>query len=284
MSPDSPATVQLADSWRVLRQRYEVLLVEHLSLEGPLRRVAIHALQRGKRLRPLLAELLGRSLGAPAPAVEHVAIAVEYLHTASILLDDLPCMDDASERRGRPTSHVQFSEADAILTSVALVSRSYAILLMAPVDDGRGMALLASETVAGSMALGQATELGHGVGSTPEAIARVHEQKTASLFALVAHLVAIAAGAKADDGERAATFASALGCAYQIVDDIEDRDRPGEAGANLARAVRMDRTRVEADARLGEARRLAADLDASGQLGALVAWLELRLEMAARVA
>lgn len=282
MSPDGAPEARLIETWRALSERYDERLTEQLGLEGPLLQVASHALRGGKRLRPLLAELLGCALGAPAPAVEAVAVAVEYLHTASMLLDDLPCMDDAAERRGRPTAHVEFSEAEAILAAVALVSRSYAILLTTPAADGRAMALLASQTVASAMALGQAVELGHGAASTPEAIARIHEQKTASLFVLVARLVAVAAGNDARQAERAARFATSLGCAYQIVDDIEDRDRPGEASANLARAVRLDRARIEAEARLLDAGQLAADIDASGQLGALVAWLAQRLEVVAR--
>src|ERR1019366_1756657 len=148
----SPVAGDLSESWRVLRERYALLLVDRLRLDDPLRAVAIHALQGGKRIRPMLAELLGRALGAPQDAVADVAVAVEYLHTASVMLDDLPCMDDAVERREVPAAHVRFSEAEVILTAVALLSRSYAVLLLAPVrlEDCRGMTLLASETVAGA--------------------------------------------------------------------------------------------------------------------------------------
>ena len=274
----SPAAETLSASWRALRERYSVLLVDQLGLDGPLRQVSVHALQGGKRLRPMLAELLGRSLSAPQAAVVQVATAVEYLHTASLLLDDLPCMDNAAERRGVPTAHVHFSEAQAILAAVALVSRSYAILLRSKVDDSGALALLACETVANTMAPGQAQELAHDVTRSPEMIEHIHDQKTASLFALLGRLVAAVAGATTDVTEKVVAFATLLGHAYQVIDDIEDRDDPGEARANLARAIDVDVATADAHDRLARARRSIADVDATGELGALVGWLEQRLD------
>jgi len=226
----------------------------------------------------MLAELLGRALGAPPPAVTEVAVAIEYLHTASVMLDDLPCMDDAAERRGAPAAHVRFSEAEAILAALALMSRSYAILLLAPVPDARAMALLATETVAGTMALGQAMEFAEGATPSVEVIERIHERKTASLFALLGRLLAGCAGASAGVTDRFVAFATLLGRAYQIIDDVEDREEPGEARANLARVVKVDAARAEAKKRLSEARQAIAGFAANGELGAFVAWLEHRLD------
>jgi geranylgeranyl diphosphate synthase type II len=275
----SPVAGDLSESWRVLRERYALLLVDRLRLDDPLRAVAIHALQGGKRIRPMLAELLGRALGAPQDAVADVAVAVEYLHTASVMLDDLPCMDDAVERREVPAAHVRFSEAEVILTAVALLSRSYAVLLLAPVrlEDCRGMTLLASETVAGAMALGQAMELAPGGVPSPGAIQRIHEQKTASLFGLLGRLVSGCAEASAGVTEKVVTYTTLLGRAYQIMDDIEDRNEPGEARANLARVGSVEDAGAEARERLAAARRIIADIDATGELGAFVGWLEQRV-------
>ena len=259
-----------------MRERYAVRLVDQLGLDAPLRAVAVHALQGGKRLRPMLAELLGRSIGAPPAALVEVATAVEYLHTASMLLDDLPCMDDAAERRGVPAAHVRFSEAQAILAAVALVSRSYAILL--GVDGGGALALHACETVARTMAPGQALELAHDTTQSREMIERIHEQKTASLFALLGRLVAAIAGASTDITKKVEAFATLLGRAYQIIDDIEDRNEPGEARANLARLLRLDVLTAQARDLLAEARRIIMEVDAFGELTALVGWLEHRLD------
>ena len=277
----SLAAEELSESWRTLRERYAVLLVDRLALGEPLRAVAIHALDGGKRLRPMLAEMLGRAIGVPPAPVVEIAVAVEYLHTASMLLDDLPCMDDAAGRRGAPTAHVRFSEAQAILAAVALMSRGYAILLGARGDGSGALALMACETVASTMAPGQAQELAHDAAQSPEMIQRIHDQKTASLFALLGRLVATVAGASAAVTEKVVAFASELGRAYQVIDDIEDRDEPGEARANLARAVEVDVARGEARDRLARARRVIADVDATGELGALVGWLEQRLDACA---
>jgi geranylgeranyl diphosphate synthase, type II len=268
--------VRLTEAWPALRDRYAVLLVDRLGLVGHLRDVAIHALTGGKRIRPMLAELLGRALRAPEGAVTDVAIAVEYLHTASLMLDDLPCMDGAKERRGAATAHARFSEADAILTAVALVSRSYSVLLGARVgpDAASAMAHHAIETVARTMAPGQAMELSASSTSSREDVEHIHTEKTASLFGLLARLVAISAGASAEVTDRIVAFATLWGRAYQIADDIEDRDEPGEDRANLARILTIEDARAEAAQRLSEARALVRELDAAGELGELVAWLE----------
>jgi geranylgeranyl diphosphate synthase, type II len=274
----SRAAGDLSESWHALRERYARLLVDRLDVDGRLQAVASHALAGGKRLRPMLAELLGRVLRAPEAAVTDVGVAVEYLHTASLMLDDLPCMDDASTRRGAPSTHALYSEAETILAAVALVSRSYAILLQAPVADARGMALLATRTVASIMAPGQAMELARDATQSAGSIEKIHDQKTGALFGLLARLVAACAGASAEATERVAAFASLLGRAYQIVDDIEDRGEPGEARANIARVLEVDDARAEARLRLTEARNVIADADPTGELDELVGWLERKLD------
>jgi geranylgeranyl diphosphate synthase type II len=253
------------------------MLVDRLELDGPLHAVASHALAGGKRLRPMLAELLGRALGAPSAAVTDVAVAIEYLHTASLILDDLPCMDDAAERRGAPPAHALYSEAEAILAAVALVSRGYAVLLMAPVPDARALALLATRTVANTMAPGQATELAGGAAPSAESVDQVHEGKTAALFVLLGSLVARCAGASEEATTRVVAFTSMLGHAYQIIDDIEDRHEPGEARLNIALVCTVEDARAEARRRLAEARSIVAGVDATGEVGSFVGWLEQRV-------
>jgi geranylgeranyl diphosphate synthase type II len=267
----------LSESWREVRERYGAILVDRLELDGPLRAVASHALAGGKRLRPMLAELLGRALGAPHAAVMDVAVAIEYLHTGSVILDDMPCMDDAAERRGAPPAHALYSEAEAILAAVALVSRGYSVLLLAPVPGAAAMALLATRTVASTMAPGQARELAGSATPSAESVERIHEQKTAALFVLLGRLVAQCAGASEEATQRVVAFTATLGHAYQIIDDIEDRNEPGEARANIALARTVEEARGSARGRLAEARRIIASLDTAGELGSFIGWLEHRV-------
>jgi geranylgeranyl diphosphate synthase type II len=269
--------------WADLQARYETLLPARHGLEAPLSDVAGYALARGQRLRPLLAELTGRALGAPPAAVTAVAVAVEYLHTASVLLDDLPCMDDAPARRGDLPAHRRFSEAEAVLAAVALTSRGYALLLAAPGIEPAvtgAMARRACETVAGAMAPGQAAELERAATASPEAVRRIHERKTATLFALAASLTAACAGADAGRTAGVVAFATLLGRAYQILDDVDDRDQRGEARVNLAHVVGPAEALAEARGLLQAARHEleAFDGDGGAELGACVDWFERRLD------
>jgi len=183
------------------------------------------ALGTGKRMRPMLVMLVARDLGCTSPGLVDVACAVEMVHAASLVLDDLPCMDDAQLRRGQPTIHVQFGEDVAILAAVALLSRAFGVLAgaadIAPVTRSRLVARM-SETV-GSQGLvrGQFQDLRGGARS-PDAIATTNELKTGVLLGVAADMAAIVANA----GERVAqslrAFALAAGHAFQIRDDLID--------------------------------------------------------------
>src|SRR5450830_338824 len=105
------------------------------------------ALKSGKRLRPLLCQASGIALGAPAQALDIVGAAVEMVHVNSLVHDDLPAMDDDSLRRGRPTVHIQFDEATAILAGTALLAQAFMTLRHVPLPAGR-QALLMAELAA----------------------------------------------------------------------------------------------------------------------------------------
>jgi geranylgeranyl pyrophosphate synthase len=266
--------------WVALRDRYERLLVARLEIDPPLDEVAKYALAGGKRLRPMLVEQVGRVLRAPPAALTDVAIAVEYLHTASLLLDDLRCMDDASQRRNAPPAHVRFSEAEAILTAVSLLSRAYAVLLSTPAKPETNVAMAAAvaATVSRSMAPGQAVELRTRATRADEAQA-IHANKTASLFGLAARIACRCADAEGPVEERLVAFASALGLAFQIVDDLQDVADPGEARGNLARIEGTEGAAQRAREHLEHAR-AAARVDPAGGLAALVDWLSAALDEA----
>ncbi|HEY3821003.1 MAG TPA: polyprenyl synthetase family protein [Polyangiaceae bacterium] len=270
--------------WEDTRRRYDGLVVERLGLRGRLGEVATYALAGGKRIRPLLAEAIGEALAAPSDAVTRVAIAVEYLHTASLLLDDLPAMDRARERRGVEPAHLRFSEADAILAAVTLVARSYAIMLGDREDDmgmRHSMAQRVSSTIVG-MAGGQSLELAIDTEARRDDVESIHQRKTAALFALVARLISTATGADDSTMTSFVRFAEAFGAAYQIWDDLQDRGVEGEQRGNLACLVGADPARQMARAHLRGAR------DALGQLGTpstllslCVEWLSESLEAVA---
>lgn len=190
------------------------------------------ALSAGKRMRPLLLMLVARDLGCVSPALVDVACAVEIVHAASLILDDMPCMDNALLRRGQPTIHVQFGEDVAILAAIALLSRAFGILAAAPDVPPLVRARLVgklSETI-GTQGLvkGQFLDL-HGGRGTADDIATTNELKTGVLLGVAVDMAAILAQA---DDEVAATlraFALAAGHAFQLRDDFQDE--PGNDSA-----------------------------------------------------
>src|SRR5713101_5010981 len=130
---------------------------------GLSRAIAEAVLSPGKRLRPLVALASGRLARAPLAAATAVAVAVEYLHAASLVLDDLPSMDDARRRRGRPALHVTHGVATAELASVALVARAFEVVAQAPettaATRARVCAELAAAIGAAGCCAGQAADL-----------------------------------------------------------------------------------------------------------------------------
>jgi geranylgeranyl pyrophosphate synthase len=233
----------------------------------------VHAAMRyallapGKRLRPILTLVVADLFGRRDQAVADVACAVEMVHACSLVLDDLPSMDDARLRRGRPTTHLEFDEATAILAAFALFNRAYALVAEAgealrprrysTADMAHHLAqAIGSEGLVG----GQALDLEVPVGDvTLERLEFVHSHKTGALFLAAAELGAMAADARRADLERVSRYAKNLGLAFQITDDLLDVE--GEA-ATVGKDVGQDRTKVTFVTLLGVegARRLAAEL------------------------
>jgi len=184
----------------------------------------------GKRLRPLLVYATGEAFGAPLEHLDAAAAAVEIIHAYSLVHDDLPAMDDDSLRRGRPTCHVVFGEAMAILAGDALQALAFDVLAhdaALDVDAGTRVAMLRALAIAcGShgMAGGQAFDLA-AVGTKLSAaeLERMHVHKTGALIRASVRLGALAAGcrdeATLDALER---YGHAIGLAFQIRDDLLD--------------------------------------------------------------
>jgi farnesyl diphosphate synthase len=179
----------------------------------------------GKRIRPLLAYAAGEAAGADPAVVDGAAAAVELIHAYSLVHDDLPCMDDDSLRRGRPTSHVAFGEAMALLAGDALQALAFDTLARAGLPDAGGAcAELAAAAGVLGMAGGQAIDLA-AVGATLPLgdLERMHRMKTGALIRAAVRLGAMAgpetppAASKALDA-----YAAAAGLAFQVVDDVLD--------------------------------------------------------------
>jgi len=181
----------------------------------------------GKRLRPILALAACEAVGAPAERALDAACALEFIHTYSLIHDDLPAMDDDDFRRGRPTLHKAVGEAMAILAGDALLTEAFRVAAARRGVDPAGTAEvlfeLARAAGAEGMVGGQALDVAATLGRpTLEELERLHRKKTGDLL-----LCAVRAGARvggASEGQLASltTYGRALGLAFQIVDDVLD--------------------------------------------------------------
>jgi farnesyl diphosphate synthase len=189
------------------------------------------ALDGGKRMRPLLVYATGTAFGADATSLDSPAAAVELIHAYSLVHDDLPAMDDDSLRRGKPTVHVAFDEATAILAGDALQSLAFELLAEAALPGEKRVAMLrelAVATGARGMCGGQALDIdatGNGASIPIEALQRLHALKTGALLRASIRLGAFAAGVDPATMQRLDQFADALGLAFQIRDDLLDYRR-----------------------------------------------------------
>jgi len=184
----------------------------------------------GGRWRPLLTLAAASAYRAPDEAMD-AAVAVELTHTASLVLDDLPCMDDSALRRGQPATHRMVGSAGAILLSVSLLARAVELLGRHPAAGG-ALAEEWGRTVGlRGMAGGQAID----VSAAPPLRGgrrRLHREKSTALPAFALSAGARVAGADEPSRERLVAFGRALGWAYQLLDDAEDvaeDDRHGRA-------------------------------------------------------
>jgi len=179
----------------------------------------------GKRVRPLLAYAAGEFAGARPEAVDAPAAAVELIHAYSLVHDDMPCMDDDALRRGKPTCHVAFGEAMALLAGDALQALAFATIAAAGLRHSAAACgrLAAAAGVAG-MAGGQALDLA-AVGDTRTLaeLETMHRLKTGALIDAAVRLGAMAGTALPESEEGAlGRYAAAAGLAFQVVDDVLD--------------------------------------------------------------
>ncbi len=186
------------------------------------------ALGGGKRVRPLLAYAAGELVGGDASALDRVAAAVEMIHVYSLVHDDMPCMDDDVLRRGKPTCHVQYDEATALLVGDALQTLAFQLLseqvLTRPEQQLAMVRLLAQASGSRGMAGGQAIDLASvGKALTLPELELMHIHKTGALIR-AAILLGAHCGAALEDAQLARLdhFGKQIGLAFQVVDDVLD--------------------------------------------------------------
>ena len=255
------------------RQRVEAALRRH---SRPGRAPAVEAAVEtslfapAKRLRPILALLVAEVLKGDPDAVLPAGCAIEMVHTASLILDDLPSMDDAKTRRGRPTCHVAHGEATAILAAFALMNRAFEILAEGweggPDAAARGGIAreLARAIGTDGMIAGQSVDLLMTDRSIDfPTLEFIHSRKTGALFMASAALGAMAARARTAEVASVVAYAKNLGLAFQIVDDLIDATGGQEAGKDVGKDLK--KTTFVSFSGVEGARALAQELIAASE-------------------
>jgi farnesyl diphosphate synthase len=190
-------------------------------------------LDGGKRLRPLLVLASCQAVAGDREAAMRAAVAVELIHAYSLVHDDMPCMDNDVMRRGKPTVHVQFGQAQAMLAGDAMQALAFEVLTpdagIDPALQARLTALLARSAGHAGMAGGQAIDLasiGHALNET--ALRDMHRRKTGALLQASVLMGAACGACSASTNAALSDYGAALGLAFQVVDDILDVTQASE--------------------------------------------------------
>ncbi len=197
--------------------------------EVKLRSALKHALgSQGSLARARLAYSVASEMGLPERACVNLAASVEFFHVASLILDDLPCMDNADTRRGQPCVHQVYGESSAILAAMALINRAYFLMYQsfasASQEDAQEANKLADECLGLSgIVNGQALDLNfEGTDRSPDVVRMIALQKTGALFRLCLLLPAIVGGASRYEKLHLSRLSHLWGAAYQAADDLKD--------------------------------------------------------------
>ena len=217
----------LAPTLENVQQLLDEKLFELFSSHTPLMAASRHALHGGKRLRPLLLLSAALTYDCPTERALLPALAWELIHTYSLIHDDLPCMDDDDERRGRPTLHRAFPEWHAVLTGDFLLTYAFELLATAPdLPDTLKLnliSLLSRSSGGEGMVGGQMLDLGLAPSETswPE-VEMLHRKKTGALFASALEAGGRLGNAPSEDCKLLSQLGENFGLYYQIADDLVD--------------------------------------------------------------
>ena len=196
----------------------------------------------GKRIRPILCLESARIFASSVEAALYPGCAIEFIHTYSLIHDDLPALDNDDLRRGKPTCHKKFGEAIAILAGDALLTLAFEAIAAAPVDSALRVKMLTevakSAGTVNGMVGGQVADLeAEGKGAGPETLEYIHRAKTAALIRASVAAGAVCAGAGEEDVARLLHFGETIGWAFQVTDDILDVE---ESSAALGKTAGKD--------------------------------------------
>lgn len=215
----------------------------------------------GKRLRPVLTMLSAELVGGDAEKVLPSAIGVEYVHTSSLIFDDLPCMDDARERRGKTSLHETFGEGLAVLVGLGFLNASYGLVFVNHSNQPERAINAHAELVecigAAGMVGGQAVDLAlaQGANAVDSSIQNyesesVRNLKTSALMRLALRVGAILAGANDSQLNSLSRFADLLGDSYQLSDDLLDLEEDGEIFSQNQTTFALEQGREAAQIKL----------------------------------
>jgi len=224
---------------RVNRRLTELFPSERKEPQQLHKAIRYSLLGSGKRIRPVVTILVATELGADEDLAIDPACAIEMVHTASLILDDLPLMDDATLRRGQSANHVVFGEDRALLAAMALLNGAYATIAGAPgisPEHRLHLISLLCEAI-GSEGLigGQMLDLEDWPGRDAESLQQTNMLKTAALFVMGAETGARIAAVSEDHVQAIRGYARDLGLAFQMFDDLLDVSHTeAEAGKNVA--------------------------------------------------
>lgn len=222
----------------------------------------------GKRIRPILCLETARIFDPNVEPAHYPACAIEFIHTYSLIHDDLPALDNDDLRRGKPTSHKKFGEAAAILAGDALLTLAFETIAAAPVDANRRVAMLAEiSSAAGTingMVGGQVADLeAEGKRIDPEMLEYIHRSKTAALIRVSISSGAICAGASPQDVARLRGFGESLGLLFQVTDDILDVEESSAAlGKTAGKDIAQQKATYPAVYGIARSHQIANDLAA----------------------
>lgn len=225
----------LASGCRMIDEALERLLPAESQYPESIHRAMRHSIfAGGKRLRPILCMESARSISGRLPeGVEELGAALEMLHTYSLVHDDLPALDNDDLRRGKPTCHVAFGEATAILAGDALQTHAYLVLSRLRCS-AESRARIIEEIARGTSSVegmigGQVVDLeSEHKAPTAETLEYIHRSKTGALITASIVSGGIFAGAKESETQRLREFGRSVGLAFQIVDDVLDITQSSE--------------------------------------------------------
>ncbi|HEX5034121.1 MAG TPA: farnesyl diphosphate synthase [bacterium] len=220
----------------------------------------------GKRLRPILAIAAAEALGKSHESVLPTACALEFIHTYSLIHDDLPAMDDDDLRRGQPTNHKVYGEAMAILAGDSLLTEAFHLIASSAKPEQAAVALevisrIAAASGSRGMAGGQAVDLlSERVKISLEELERLHRHKTGKLIQVSIEAGALSAGADRRQLESLSRFGECIGLSFQIADDVLDIEGGEEIGKDIGSDIANEKATYPALLGLEESKRLAREL------------------------